>query len=156
MNELAKKIFDEMERKKYNIIKVKIIIILILLSIVLALYDLITSIVSKQVTVISAKSLDDPELKKKLIGLCNDLVNNQSIQDDLTNLLSISINRLCEDKQIQNKIVELLTKTIEDEITKEKLKDLVKEEVRKLSEDKEVQNNLANLVYESIKRKLFR
>ena len=180
MHDLTNDILSELEKKKYNRNKIMFIGALIIIAVILALYDLITSMVSKQVNVISAKSLDDPELKEKLkeLGknLVFDLVHDKEIQDDVVHLLAIAVKDLCRDEKIQDDVVELLKvaviklchnpviqedvkdllgkavkELVEEDDIQDKLKELVKIEIMKLSEDPKIQGDIGDLIYEAIK-----
>lgn len=180
MHELTNDILGELEKKKYNRNKIMFIAALIIIAVVLALCDLITSMVSKQVTVISAKSLEDPELRKKLTelgkALVFDLVHDKEIQNDVVHLLGIAVKDLCRDESIQDDVVELLklaviklcyNPTIQEDVKEllgkavkglvdeddiqDKLKELVKVEITKLSQDHKTQSDLGELIYEALK-----
>lgn len=183
INDTIKDVFIEMEKKKYSIMKIKIFIGLLILIIILAFYDLITSWASKQVDVITAKSLDDPQFKKTVNELCEEtikqLCNSKQVQEDVTNLLSISVQSLANDPKIQTKLIELLSKVIESNQIKQAgssassliVKDLVKSEefeemrqevykyvqteLNKLSSDQTVKNDMGKLLRGAINSFIF-
>ena len=178
-NEIVNNAVKEMEKKKFNMIKAKIIVCIIGVIIILALYDVITSWMSGQVNVITEKSLDDEELKKKIVITCQDtikdLVHAKQTQDDVIQLLKVAVISLTDDKEVQkqvaellekcvielahnenvqNKLIELLEPVVVDLSDKQQIKDGIKQllitSIEEISQDKSVHDHCGNLIKESL------
>ncbi|QKF94819.1 DUF445 protein [Fadolivirus algeromassiliense] len=158
LNEVIDNVVKEMEKKKISIMKIKITISILILIIVLALYDVITSWMSGQVNVITEKSLEDEELKKKLIILCKstikELVESNEVQDDVTRLLKNVVVNLTNDKEIQSQITELLRICIIDLVHNKEIQmqieDLLKLAVIDLTQNPEVEKKIRELIVKII------
>lgn len=178
MNDLVDHVFKEMENRKYNVMRIKIMIFILILIILLASYDLITNWSSKQVNIITTKSFEDPDFKKKLTELCEStikqLTESEEIQKDLTNLLKIVVQNLADNPEVQEKLSKLLIEVLkfenikntgaetssliidklinspEHEKIRKEIYDYITLEINKLSEDKKVQKNLGQLMLSSL------
>lgn len=153
-NEVVNNVMQEMEKKKISMMKFKIGVGVVILIIILALYDIITSWMSGQVNVITEKSLEDEELKQKLVSVCEEtireLVKSKQTQDDIIKLLKVAVIDLTENPEVQNQLKELIKMCVaelahDDEIRKN-LDELLKPVVGDLSEDPEVKEKLRQLV----------
>ena len=159
LNEVITNVKNEMERKKMNIMKVKITICILILIVVLALYDLITSWLGGQVGAITEKSLDDEELKRKLVITCKETLKELVQSDDVTGLLKMVVVELTEREEIREeireKVKELLKVVVanlaDDDETKDKVTELLKKCVVGLSNDQEVEKELRDLLMDLVK-----
>ena len=158
LNEVANNVLREMERKKFSMIKFKMTIGMIILIVILALYDVITSWMSGQVNVITEKSLDDEHIKEKINIMCKntitELVHSQQVQDDIAELLKIAIISLAEDKEVQFKITNVLESSVVELVHNDKIQqevgDLLKLEIMNLTENKEVEEHIKKLLVKTI------
>lgn len=129
LNEIISNVVQEMERKKVNTMKIKITFGVIVLIILLALYDVITSWMSGQVNIITEKSLDDDELKRKIVEVChetiNELVKSPQIQNDVALLLKTVVVDLTKDEELQNSVAGLLKTSVIDLTHNEEIKENV-------------------------------
>ena len=173
----------EMEKRKYDTKKMRIIILIFIICLLIIFYDIIINWAGQQTTNITTKSLNDPKFKKQVVKFCEEtieeLVKSKNIQDNVSNLLKNSVIDLSKDEQIRKSLIELLSKIIitdemknsgsqlcEQVVDKimnspehENLRKLIyiylSNEIQKLSNDKQVQNNLGKLINASLKAMIF-
>jgi hypothetical protein len=174
MNDLVNHVFTEMEKKQYNMLRIKITIGIILLLIIFAMYDLIIGWTSKQVNVITEKSLDDPTLRQKLSDLCieriTQLTESEDIQNQVTQLLKVAVWNLAQDPETQDKLADLfvviLTSDKVKKATADSITDLVTtedyepwrnnlhqfliKEINKLTSAGSIQNDVGKLMSRSV------
>ena len=154
LQEVINNVVKEIEHKKYNMMRIKITIGILIFIIILALYDLISSWLSTQVNVITEKSLEDEKMKQKIVLLCKNVVNELSqskeIQNDITGLLKIAVISLTKDEEIQKQITELLKTSVinlsNDKEIEKNIGLLLKQIVIDLSNNPDVEKNMRELV----------
>ena len=154
LNDVANNVMSELEKKKFSMVKFKIAIGIVVLIIVMALYDVITSWMSGQVNVITEKSLEDEVLRQKIVTLCEhtvkELVKSKTTQDDIAQLTILTATKLMNNEHIQIQLTELLKKCVShlahDESVQRELEELFKPVVGDLTENPEIKEKLKTLL----------
>ena len=145
-----REIMNEMEKRKINTKRLKIILCFIASGVLFVFYDVITSWTSTQVTEITSKSLDDPKFQQDIVEFCentiNKLVMSQKVQQDVVSLLQLAIFELAKKEEVLNILSELFAKVFTSNVVKEAGATLSADVVNKLVKDPEYQE-LREMVY---------
>ena len=171
-----KELLNEMEKRKYN---TRIILFGLGGIFIWIFYGLITKWASKQTTVITTQSLEDPKFQKKVIEFCEntitELVKSPQVQQDTATLLNDAVIEICQREAIKDQLTDLFKYIFETEIIKHSAAELSADTVNKLlnspdyeefrkhvqkyiseivvdvTSDEKMQEELGNMIWNSIK-----
>lgn len=111
-----KELYNEMERRKYNIRWIAGTIVVVGGYI---FYGAITDWATDQAADVTSKYLENPKFKKDIISFVEqtveELAKSPKIQNDITKLLEITVNNLADNPDIQNKLADLFTTVFKSE-----------------------------------------
>jgi hypothetical protein len=154
MNDVANTMLAELEKKKFNMLRFKMMIGLFVLIIVLALYDVITSWMSGQVNVITEKSLEDEEFRLKIEDLCKTtittLANEPQVREELGALFRNTVIATAKNEEVQKQITNLLEQSAIELMynanIQQHLNNLLRSEVESLLHDTSIQKETEQFV----------
>jgi hypothetical protein len=175
----VKDMLEEMEKRKYDLTKFRILIIIFIFLILIVFYDLIINWAGKQTTNITTKSLNDPIFQKEVVIFCKEhihqLVNSKEIQDDIANLLKNAVIEISKNEELQKslsdlfvniflmetiansggqlsqKVLEKIINSPEYEPLRIMIYEYISKETEKLSGDKKIHDDLSKLLKGSLK-----
>ncbi|AYV82096.1 MAG: hypothetical protein Homavirus7_2 [Homavirus sp.] len=145
-----REMMDEMEKRKFNTKRLKIILCVLAGSVMFVSYDVIQKWTSEQVTHITTKSLEDPNFQKDVIAFCenivNQLVTSEKIQNDVINLLQLAIFELAKRQDVIDELSKLFGTVFTSEVVQNAGSNLSAEVVKMLLHGEE---------YEELRQMLF-
>jgi len=123
---------EELERRKYN----KRLIIFAGVGVFgFATYGFFRNLAAKEVVLISSKTFDDENFKRKAVTLAKDgireLCESSEVQRDVTNLLEKSVVDLISRDNVQNQLAGLVAKAVQSN----QVKDVSKESIKLIVND---------------------
>lgn len=128
-----KELLNEMEKRKYN---TRVILFGLGGIFIWISYGFITKWASKQTTVITTQSLEDPEFQKKVIEFCEntitELVKSPQVQQDTATLLNDAVIEISQRQVIKDQLTDLFKYIFETEIIKNSATELSADTVEQL------------------------